>query len=118
MPHVQQTHGSLAQTKLIPALIRLPFLQRVFFTEPSRALDALDVDEEVKDLFISQARAVFDACPCLTEVGDIDADPTSRYVTAIAERGEDGGLEDVKVGMGNGMVIGQEDLAFPRSYLH
>ena len=64
---------------------------------------------------MSQARAVFDACPCLMEVGDVDADPASRYVTAIAERGEDGGVEEVKVRMGNGMVIGQEGLAFPRS---
>jgi hypothetical protein len=64
---------------------------------------------------VIEATGVFEACPSLVEIGDVWADPPSGYLTAKATRGEDGRLQGVEVIMGNGMVVGQEDQAFPRS---
>lgn len=64
---------------------------------------------------MTEAESAFEPCPSLVEIGDVWADPPSGYLTAKATRGEDGGLKGVEVIMGNGMVVGQEDLAFPRS---
>ncbi|KAG2016501.1 hypothetical protein CC2G_009665 [Coprinopsis cinerea AmutBmut pab1-1] len=100
--------------KLIPDLAQLKNLQRFCYRDQHTHLSDLDSDQ--KEEFKSKARLAAEACPRLTMVADIYADPPARYVTArILRKLDDGSVDDVELVTGDGMVIGQEDQAFPRS---
>ncbi|KAG2016535.1 hypothetical protein CC2G_009693 [Coprinopsis cinerea AmutBmut pab1-1] len=74
-----------------------------------------DLDEDTKDRFASLARDTAEACPLLETFGNINRslDQDSNYLVARISRAGDNEVKEVRLGLGNGLVVGQENCAFP-----
>ncbi|KAH6905030.1 hypothetical protein BKA70DRAFT_1565412 [Coprinopsis sp. MPI-PUGE-AT-0042] len=91
-------------------------LKRFFFNGEIMSLSHLEGDSEVRDEFVSVAKSLAFKCPSLEEVGDSSSEVHhSGFVTAKMVRAADGGVEAVNIGMGHGMVVGQDGEAFPKT---
>lgn len=90
-------------------------LKRFLFDGRISSLSYLRSQVDEAGEFIEQAKLLASKSSPLEEVGDSSAPPYRRYVTARIIRDQE--AIEVHVGMGHGLVIGQEDRAFPRSQL-
>jgi hypothetical protein len=92
-------------------------LKRFFFEGTGKSLSDLHLDKAVE--FRKLVEELAASCPCLEEVGDNSGDPYRGYVTVRISRSRDGNVKEeaaaivVDVGVGYGMVVGQENRAFP-----
>ncbi|KAH6905035.1 hypothetical protein BKA70DRAFT_1192674 [Coprinopsis sp. MPI-PUGE-AT-0042] len=110
-----QVHWRDFQGGFASQLSTLRQLERFFFRGMIRSLAHFDEDPEARDEFMSVAKSLAVQCPSLEEVGDSSPDVHhSGFVTAKMVQATDGGILEVKVGIGHGMVIGQECQAFPK----
>jgi hypothetical protein len=94
-------------------LAGLAKLKRFMFDGRITSLSDLKHDVYEGVGLVELAKSVALKCHSLEEVGDSSAPPYKGYVTAKISR--DQNEVRVNVGMGHGMVMGQEDQAFPKS---
>ncbi|KAH6905028.1 hypothetical protein BKA70DRAFT_1226226 [Coprinopsis sp. MPI-PUGE-AT-0042] len=88
-------------------------LKRFFFGIGEPLLSDLESTAENHLEFMALAKSLAAKCHCLEEVGDGAAEPYRGYITAKIVHNWD--EAKVHLGLGHGIVIGQEDQAFPKT---
>ncbi|KAG2016545.1 hypothetical protein CC2G_009702 [Coprinopsis cinerea AmutBmut pab1-1] len=96
---------------IAPDLAHLKNLERFFFYDAKWKLESNDYQEGFLE---SQVRKMADVCRSLTQVGSLCAPAYGGFPTAYISRNEDGSVSTIRMGRSRGLIIGDEDRAFPR----